>query len=316
MKNATERILITGCGGMLGEALFKICSDSFDTVLATDIDLNEVWLKYLDVRDIVQCQKVFDEFKPTIVFHLAALTDLEFCERNPRDAWATNAFGTENIALLVERHNATIIYIGSAGIFDGTKDVYTDFDQPNPINYYGASKYHGERFVESNVSKYFIFRAGWMIGGGLKKDKKFIGKIFHQITDGATELFGVDDKSGTPTYTYDFVHGMLAVIPTKYYGLYNQVCTGDTNRFEVAREFVRLLGLADTVKVTGVSSDYFKEEYFAPRPRSETMINLKLDLRGMNHMRDWQSCLAEYSEIFKNELRSNPRFKNERSKYG
>ena len=309
MINKVEKVLITGCGGMLGEALYKVCTESFTNVLATDIDINEAWLKYLDVRDIVACEKVFDEFKPTIVFHLAALTDLEFCEKNPYKAWETNAFGTENIALLAERYDSTIVYIGSAGIFDGKKDVYTDFDQPNPINYYGASKYHGEKYIESNVSKYFIFRAGWMVGGGLKKDKKFIGKIFSQIVGGAKELFVVEDKLGTPTYTHDFVRGMLNLIPTKYYGLYHQVCAGDTNRFEVAREFIRLLDLENKVKVTSVPSSHFKDEYFAPRPRSEMMVNLKLNLRGMNQMRDWKICLSEYSKIFKDSLQSNPSFK-------
>src|SRR5579872_5561690 len=135
--NATERVLITGCGGMLGEALFKICKESFSDVLATDIDLNEEWLRQLDVRDIAMCEEIFNKFKPTLIFHLAALTDLEFCETNPYEAWATNALGTENIALLAQRCNATLVYISTAGVFDGKKEIYTEFDQPNPINYYG-----------------------------------------------------------------------------------------------------------------------------------------------------------------------------------
>ena len=67
----------------------------------------------------------------------------------------------------------------------------------------------------------------------------------------------------------------------------------------VAQEFVQLMGLASGVKVTIVPSDYFKEQYFAPRPASEKLVNLKLNQRGLNLMRDWHVCLEEYVEVFK-----------------
>ena len=59
------------------------------------------------------------------------------------------------------------------------------------------------------------------------------------------------------------------------------------------------MGLAGTIKVTVVPSDYFKEQYFAPRPASEKLVSLKLNQRGLNLMRDWQVCLEEYAEVFK-----------------
>lgn len=295
------RVLITGCGGMLGSAVYKVFSSKYENVLATDIDLNEEWLEYLDVRDLRMCEKIFEEFKPSLVIHLAALTDLEFCETHQEECWKTNALGTENIALLSKKFDATMVYISTAGIFGGEKEEFTDFDQPNPLSYYGKGKYHGELFVERFLTKYFIFRAGWMMGGGVKKDKKFIKKIYDQIKSGKKELFVVDDKLGTPTYTENFAESMLKVIQTEYYGLYNQVCGGSCSRLDVAKEFVKLLGLSDTIKVTQVSSDYFKEEYFAPRPYSEKLINLKLISRGINYMQDWKECLEEYSKIFKDD---------------
>ena len=72
------------------------------------------------------------------------------------------------------------------------------------------------------------------------------------------------------------------------------VCPGVTSRLEVAQYLVRALRLEDQVKVTPVSSDYFAAEYFAARPASERLITKKLDLRGLNIMRDWRVCLEEY----------------------
>jgi dTDP-4-dehydrorhamnose reductase len=297
-----ERILITGCGGMLGEAVYKVFSNACPNVLATDIDLNEDWLKRLDVRSIKECERVFEEFKPTLVLHLAALTDLEYCEKNQEDCWKTNALGTENIALLTKKYDITMVYISTAGVFGGEKESFNDFDSPTPLSYYAKAKYYGECFVQQHLSKYYIFRAGWMMGGGIKKDKKFIKIIFNQIKQGKKELFVVDDKFGTPTYTKNFAESILKIIPTGYYGLYNQVCGGSCSRFDVAEEFVRLLGLSEEIKLTKVSSDYFKESYFAPRPFSEKLVNLKLESREINFMKHWKECLEEYSQEFKNNL--------------
>ncbi len=293
-----KKVLITGCGGMLGDAVYSEFKKVYQNILATDIDLNEAWLSHLDVRDIHECERVFLEFKPDIVLHLAALTDLEYCENNQENCWLTNALGAENVALLCEKHGCTMIYISTAGIFDGEKEEFTDFDAPNPLSYYAKSKYYGELFVGNHVSKYYIFRAGWMMGGGIKKDKKFIKKIYDQIKKGQKLLHVVDDKLGTPTYTFDFARSMLKVIDTGYYGLYNQVCGGSCSRYDVAKEFVRLLDLENEITIKIVPSDYFKETFYAPRPYSEKLVNLKLNARKINYMRDWKVCLAEYSKVY------------------
>jgi dTDP-4-dehydrorhamnose reductase len=86
---------------------------------------------------------------------------------------------------------------------------------------------------------------------------------------------------------------------TDLYGVYNQVCEGDCSRYDVAVEFVRLLGLERRIKVTEVDSDYFREEYFAPRPASEKLVNTKLHARGFNHMPHWRDALADYASEFK-----------------
>jgi dTDP-4-dehydrorhamnose reductase len=296
---ASDRVLITGCGGMLGASVRAACVRKFEHVLATDIDQNEPWLEHLDVRDLAECERVFKSFQPTLVLHLAALTDLEYCEREATNAWLTNALGPENVALLSRRADATMVYISTAGIFGGEQEEFNDFDAPNPLSIYAKSKYHGECFVERYVPKYFVFRAGWMMGGGLRKDKKFINKIYKQIKAGNKELFVVDDKLGTPTYTKDFAESILKVVDTGYYGLYNQVCGGSCSRLDVAQEFLAQLGLSNEVRLTRVSSDYFKQDYFAPRPYSEKLVNLKLQTRNINFMRDWKVCLAEYSQAFR-----------------
>jgi dTDP-4-dehydrorhamnose reductase len=287
------KVYVAGCGGMLGEAVHKVFSAKHE-VRCSDIDVNEDWLHYLDFRDFDAYKAEVDAFKPDLLIHLGAHTSLEYCEENPDDAYSTNTLAVENAATLANAHNIPIVYISTAGIFDGEQLTYDDWDQPNPLGVYARSKYMGEHIIEKRVARHYIFRAGWMMGGGPKKDKKFISKMIKQIKAGSTELKVVDDKLGTPTYTIDFATTMEAMVNTEFYGLYNMVCGGETGRFEVCEEMVRLLGLEDKVKVTAVSSDFFAEEYFAKRPPSERLVNYKLNLRGMNKMRDWKVSLAEY----------------------
>ena len=135
------------------------------------------------------------------MINLAALTDLEHCELNARDAWLTNALGAENAATIARQLDIPVIQISTAGIVDGAQDLYNDFELPNPLGIYAKSKYYGELVVQRLNPKHFVFRAGWMMGGGPEKDKKFVNKIFKQIVAGSTELKVVGDKLGTPTYT-------------------------------------------------------------------------------------------------------------------
>jgi dTDP-4-dehydrorhamnose reductase len=286
---------MAGAGGMLGEAFHRIFSrENGHEVRATDIDVNAEWLSLLDFRDAEAYRREVTKFAPDYLFHLGAHTDLEYCENNPDDAYATNTLAVENAVHIANELDIPLLYISTAGIFDGGQDTYDDWDRPNPLGHYARSKYMGERFVAENVRRHLVCRAGWMMGGGPSKDKKFIQKLMAQIKGGATVLKVVDDKLGTPTYTIDFARNVDVMLHSELWGVYNMVCGGVTGRLEVAQYLVQALGLDDRIDVTPVSSDYFAKEYFAARPPSERLITKKLDLRGLNRMRDWKTCLDEY----------------------
>lgn len=288
-----KKIYIAGAGGMLGEAFYAQFKDEYE-IRCTDIDVNESWLSFLDFRDYEYYRQDVLNFKPDYLFHLGAFTDLEFCELNIEETYETNTLSVENACYIANELNIPILYISTAGIFDGEKDLYDDWDIPNPLGHYARSKYAGELFVKENVQKHLICRAGWMMGGGPKKDKKFIQKLMKQIKDGKKELLIVNDKDGTPTYTHDFAKTVKSLIKGEYWGLYNMVCDGQTSRYEVAEELLKIIGMYNTIKLTPVSSEYFKDVYFAKRPASERLINSKLKLRKLSSMKDWKVALKEY----------------------
>lgn len=278
---------------MLGEAFHRQFSTDY-SLRVTDIDLNAPWISFLDFRDEEAYRRDVMTFAPDYLFHLGAHTSLEYCEENPEDAYLTNSTSVEHAVRISNELRIPLLYISTAGIFDGRKETYNDWDIPNPSGHYARSKYMGERFVLDNKSDALVCRAGWMMGGGPGKDKKFVGRIMDQLRSGRRKLNVVNDKAGTPTYTVDFADNVKSLIEKEVYGLFNMACSGETTRVEVAAAMLRLLGLQDRVELSEVSSGFFEQIYFAPRPDSERLINAKLEQRGLNKMRNWKICLGEY----------------------
>jgi dTDP-4-dehydrorhamnose reductase len=295
--NMKKKIYIAGAGGMLGEGFYRVWGDEYE-LMCTDIDVNETWISYLDFRNFDAYFKDVAKFKPDYLFHMGAFTDLEYCEMNPDETYITNTLAVENSVFIANKLNIPLLYISTAGIFDGKKELYDDWDTPNPLGHYARSKYAGEVFVRQHCSRYLVCRAGWMMGGGPKKDKKFIQKIMLQLKEGKKELFIVNDKLGTPTYTHDFAQNVKSLLQGEFWGVYNLVCEGLTGRLEVAQELIKILQLERKVTIIPVDSDFWKETYFAIRPPSERLINKKLALRNLNVMRDWRICLREYIDKY------------------
>ena len=290
-----KKIFLSGAGGMLGEAFYEVFSKKYE-LKCTDIDVNEDWLEYLDFCDSDKYKFLVEKFSPHYLFHIGAFTDLEFCEKNQSETFRTNTDSVKTAVKISNKLNILLLYISTAGIFDGLKEFYDENDLPKPMGVYAISKYEAEKFVIQNCKKFLICRAGWMMGGGPKKDKKFIQKIIKQIKDGKKELFVVDDKFGTPTYTYDFAKNTEALIDTENFGLYNMACEGNSSRYEVAEEILKILNLKNSIKLTNVNSDYFSKVFFAKRPNSENLLNKELNKKGLNLMRPWRDTLKEYLE--------------------
>lgn len=288
---------------MLGMSLIPTLLTAGHDVFVTDVDLSDPmpWgksgpcIEHLDVRSSAELDDAVDAVRPDLVAYLAAVTDLEECERNPDHAFHVNAIGTKSAAGACKRRDIPMAYISTAGIFDGEKDgAYVESDEPNPLMVYGHSKLEGERYVSTLLERYYIIRVGWMMGGG-KKDHKFVARVLAQLSAGAKVIRAVGDKFGSPTYSRDLSRCFVALIETELYGLYHVAGRGRASRHDVAREILYITGCSD-VELEEVTSDAFSEEFFAPRPRSEVMDNAALETQGLNTMRRWEVTLREYLE--------------------
>ena len=117
-----KKIYLAGSGGMLGQAFHQVFSTGYD-LKCTDKDPNEKWLGLLDFRNLDAYRKDVQSFKPDYLFHLGAHTDLEYCEQNIEDAYLTNTTSVENAVWIANKLDIPLLYISTAGIFDGSQDV-------------------------------------------------------------------------------------------------------------------------------------------------------------------------------------------------
>ena len=282
-----QRILVTGASGMVGSYARQVFAE--DELTLTDVAPGATTL---DIRQLAAVREAVASVRPDVVLHLAAATDVDRCQQEPDMAYHVNALGTQNLALACQALDVPLVYISTAAVFDGDKpDPYHEFDAPGrPANFYGASKLAGERVVASLLRRYYIVRAGWMIGGG-PKDKKFVGKMTQLIRAGRTPLEAVHDKWGSPTYAKDLLQGIRALLETRAYGLYHMVNPGACTRYDMALAMRDALQRPD-VEIHAVASDRFPLP--APRGRSEAMRNLTLELSGLQMMRPWREALHEY----------------------
>jgi len=289
-----KKAIVTGANGMLADALCPLLVKAGYDVLPTDITGDDGIIK-CDIRDVNGMLAIVKDYQPEMIFHLAAETDVDKCELQPEHAYRTNWRGTENVALICKELDIAMVYISTGAVFDGEKEGgYTEFDKPNPISIYGSSKLNGEEAVQSLLKRYFIVRAGWMIGG-LNKDKKFVWKIV-QLLYTKKEISVVTDKTGSPTFTGDFSRGIIDIVNSGEYGLYHCVNKGICTRYDIAVKIAEYLDKKDVV-IKPVTSAAFPLP--APRGKSEAMINYKLSQMGLDKARPWQEALEEYLKALK-----------------
>jgi len=285
--------LVTGAAGMTGSHITSVFAQS--ELFLTDLATSE-GIEKLDIRNSPEVDTLIRRLSPKMVIHLAAETNVDFCQQDPDHAFRSNYVGTLNLALACRKYDVELAYVSTAGVFDGKslQKPYDEFDQPNPINFYAKSKLEGERVVQSLVPRHYILRAGWMFGGN-NKDKKFVGKIAQQCIDGApkAKIKAVYDKFGSPTYAADFLSCLRMVTETGRYGTYHLVNQGKASRYDVACEVANYLQVG--AEVQAVASTEFVLP--AERPDSEHARSWKIELLGLPTMRPWRAALLDYLRI-------------------
>ena len=234
------RALITGAAGRLGRQLRRQLAYTHD-LITTDV-VGEVDV-IADLSDYNACRRLLDETAPDILLHAAAWTDVDGCARDPGRALAANGLATAHLAALTSSRDMLMLYISSNEVFDGELGrPYAEYDQPNPINPYGYSKWYGERAIAQVNPRHYIVRTSWLFahGGG-----NFIQAILTAAGAGKS-LRVVTNEVANPTYATDLAAAIARLIESERYGIYHLVNEGAVSRWEFARRILDCAGFTAT----------------------------------------------------------------------
>ena len=287
------RILITGAAGMLGTDARRIFFESGYEVIPTDVGPGATGdIHPLDITDFDATRKFFAESRPDLVFHGAAYTNVDGCERDPDLAHKVNALGTWNVACAAEESGAALVAISTDFVFDGTKrERYTEFDVPNPISHYGASKLAGENLARAACRRCYVVRTSWLYG---VHGKNFPYTVLN-LARTKPELPIVADQYGTPTYTVDLMEAIIGIVQTPLYGVYHISNGGETNWLGFAQSILEKNGLS-RVPVTPLTSENYALRFGSPtkRPAYSVLRHYALELQGKDTLRPWEEALDAF----------------------
>ncbi len=272
------RTIITGATGQLGQALYKVLAEQNFDIINTP---------RMDVTDHSIVQKLVN-YRPELIIHTAAMTNVDACAQDPDTAFSINAFGTQNIAHACLRSNTEMVYISTNEVFNGlATEPYTEDDKPAPINPYGSSKRTGEQMATHYLKQgLYIIRTAWVYG---LNSNKFPHKIIN-TADKHGKLNVVNDEISNPTYALDLAEAIFQLVQTHTYGIYHFTNQGYCSRFDFAKEILRLSG-RENIPVQPITL----AEYSRPSnvPSFTPLANIKGATLGIE-LRAWQEALAAY----------------------
>jgi dTDP-4-dehydrorhamnose reductase len=277
---------------MLGIDLCALLESEGHEVIRTDVSAREgiavrPW-ESLDITDTAAVARCLLGHQPDAVVHSAAYTDVDGCERNPDLAFRVNALGTWNLATVCGSHHITMVYISTDFVFDGAKqEPYTEFDIPNPLSHYGASKLAGEQFVRQLCRQHFITRTAWLFGvHGLSFPAKML-----ELAKTRSELSVVVDQVGCPTHTRDLSQTILTLLHSPLYGTYHVTNSGSCSWYEFATTTFELAGVQNIV-VHPMPADKWPSP--TKRPAYSVLRHYALELQGRNNLKPWKEAVADF----------------------
>ena len=197
----------------------------------------------LNLENVEEVYRFFQEIDVDLIIHAGALTSVDLCEKEKEAAVKINWLSTRSIARAAESRKTALIYISTDYVFDGEKDAYMEWDFPNPICFYGKTKYFGEQEVIHSIYRHYIVRSSWIYGKG---GKNFFSKLPQLLKTG--KIKAVFDQWSAPTYARDLAEALLKIIEEKPpYGVYHAPGGEGATPFTVAQEVSSLLNISTEI---------------------------------------------------------------------
>lgn len=288
------KYLITGVSGQLG---YDVKRELLSRGIAEE-GIATPRTAEMDITDKQTVEKYVENFRPDVIIHCAAYTNVDGAEGDPETCRKVNVEGTKYLVQVTKQVNAKIIYISTDYVFDGENpDPYQVNEPANPQSIYGRTKYEGEKLVRE-YPKHFIVRIAWVFG---INGRNFV-KTMLRVAEEHTEVSVVDDQIGSPTYTVDLAKFLIDLSGSDKYGTYHATNEGFCSWAEFTEEIYQDAGLS--TKVNRVSTEQYIEiagRQQAKRPHYSKLSKDSIEANGFTRLPSWQDATRRYLVELKKE---------------
>ena len=274
------KALVTGGNGQLAQCLKEIVK------YHDELDITFQDLPDLDITNKQQLESYFSNNELDYCINCAAYTAVDLAEEQSELAYAVNAEGPKNIAMLCLKYNIKLIHISTDFVFDGQQRTpYSETDAPNPLSVYGASKLQGERNIQDVMENYFIVRTSWLYS---EYGKNFM-KTMLKLSETRDQISVVSDQIGSPTYAGDLAEGLIKIVLSSSisYGIYHYSNGGIVSWYDFAVEIFKQFG--KTIEVKPIKTKDYSTA--AKRPKCSVLDTTKIKNNFNCTINDWQTSL-------------------------
>jgi dTDP-4-dehydrorhamnose reductase len=277
MGGRRVRIAVTGAGGGLGRAFLSRGAGGQDVIPFTHRDLA--------VEDAQATRAALLGARPEVVVHLAAMTSVDGCERDPEGARLVNVEGTANVARAAREAGASLVALSTDYVFDGQKeDPYDERDEPNPLSVYGRTKLEAERAVSEAGGRWLVVRTSWVFGA----EGEFVRRAVARLARG-DEVGGIVDQTGTPTFVGHLAERLVPLIQSECSGIVHLAGSEPATWYDVLMQAKALGDLPGEV----VEQKADELDRPAPRPRNSALASVVLPTTGVPPMPPLDEGIAE-----------------------
>lgn len=289
------KIILTGASGLIGSRFSALLSHKHEIIPVSSNDVA--------ISQISSVFEFFHDKEADVVIHLAAKTDVDACEEDRRmdqeiiqrttgtqwemeqmqwdqeewggvhSAFLVNFIGAKNVYEAAKEKGMKFVYISTDFIFPGQGE-YTEESEPDPINWYGMTKYYGERVIDRGED--LIVRLSFPYGYPNSVKKDFVQKLIGLLKEN-DEVRLVEDQTITPTFIDDVVYGLDFLLEGEKVGIFHLTGSSFENPYTIGQKIKKEFGLSTIINTT-TRENLYKGR--AQRPFQSIMKNDKLKHTG------------------------------------
>lgn len=278
---SVERVLIVGSNGLLGQKVTELLirGSAYRLMLASKAaqpvrQLQTTEYTQLDVTSKKDVKTLVSSFDPDVIINASAMTNVDACETERELAWKINVDGVENLIDAAKIKDKKIVHISTDYVFDGKAGPYSEDDRPEPLSYYGKTKFASENMLRSSDVPHMILRTIVLYGYAQGVKSNFALWLVENL-EKKMPVRVVDDQLGNPTLVDDLAYAIAGGIELERTGIYHVAGRDIVSRYEFAKRLARIFEFDETL-ITPVKTSLLKQP--APRPLKSGLITLKAEV--------------------------------------